>query len=288
MTQNQDIRADYLQRINDVLTYIRENIGKSFQLKELSEIGSFSPFHFHRIITSYLGEPLGAYVKRKRLEKAAQLLLFTNDSITDISVAVGYETSSSFSSAFSKHFQTSPTIYRQKRISLTTTEKMESPSKINFDFQPTITTVPATKVAFVRAFGAYGSESTGKAWDTVLRFASENHLLTHNTRLYGLSYDNPEISLENNCEYHACISLEQGIKPTKEIGVKELKGGKYAVFTYKGSYAHFAAVYSLIFKEWLLKSTNELRDAEIFDRYVNSPMDTDTKDLLTEIYLPIK
>lgn len=288
MTQNQDIRNNYLQRINDVLTYIQENLGKSFQLKELSEIGSFSPFHFHRIITAYLGEPLGSYIKRKRLEKAAQLLLFTNNSIVDISVAVGYETSSSFSSAFSKHFQTSPTNYRQKRISQTSTEKMEAPSKINFDFQPTILSFPSTKVAFVRTFGPYGSESTGKAWDTLLRFATEHNLLNDKTNLFGISYDNPEITLEDTCEYNACISIEEVINPSKEIGVKELKGGKYAVFSYKGSYVHFAAVYGLIFKEWLLKSEYELREAEVFDRYVHSPTDTDTNNLLTEIYLPIK
>ncbi|MCB0494868.1 MAG: AraC family transcriptional regulator [Cyclobacteriaceae bacterium] len=288
MPQSQDINNDYQKRINRVLTYIQDNIGKSFLLKELAEVGHFSPFHFHRILSAFLGEPLGAYIKRKRLEKGAHLLLFSNSSVTDISIAVGYETLSSFSAAFSKHFHLSPSEYRLQHESLKPFENMETPTKINFDFLPIIKSIPPTRVAFVRAFGPYGSESTGKAWNTLMHFADKNGLLRKETQLLGISYDNPEIVKENKCEYNACISLEKDIRPEGEVGIKELKGGKYAVFTYKGSYTHFPVVYGLIFKEWLLKSDHELRDNEVFDHYVNSPNDTGTEELITEIYLPIK
>jgi len=51
MSKEYNIQKDYSERINKVLNYIQDNIEKPFQLKELSEIGNFSQFHFHIIIS---------------------------------------------------------------------------------------------------------------------------------------------------------------------------------------------------------------------------------------------
>lgn len=282
------IKNDYVLRINNVLNYIRENLETPFQLKDLSSIGNFSQFHFHRIISAYLNEPLGSYIKRIRLEKGAQLLQFSSDSVTQISINVGYETLSSFSDAFSKQFGVPPVAYRKKHSSLSLSAKKDQPEKINFDFQPIIKWLPVTKVAFIRVMGSYQNESIGNAWSSLFKFAKSNNLIDEKTQLFGISYDNPEISENNKCQYNACISIENGIKPQGEIGIKEIKEGKYAIFTYKGNYERFPLIYDLIFKEWLLKSTYELREVEIFDRYLNTIFDSEPNNLLTQIHIPIK
>ncbi len=288
MSKEYNKQNDYSERINKVLNYIQDNIEKSFKLKELSEIGYFSQFHFHRIISSFLNEPLNSYIKRKRLEKSAQLLRFSKKSITEISDSIGYETPSSFSSSFKKKFGISPTNYKIKFNSSSSKIENKSPEKINFDFEPIIKVIPNKKVAFIRVFGNYEKEKIGKAWTTLFQFGKENSLLNKQTELYGISYDNPEISDNENYEYNACISIENNIDPNCEIGMKEIKGGKFAVFAFKGEYSNFNLIYQLIFKEWLFKSNYELRNAELFDRYLNSLIDTQPSDLTTEIYLPIK
>lgn len=288
MAKDYNIEKDYSERINKVLNYIQGNIEKSFQLKELSALGNFSQFHFHRIISSYLNEPLNSYIKRKRLEKSAQLLRFSKKSIAEICYSIGYETPSSFSSAFKKKFGVSPTVYKKKYKSKISKTENKSPEKINFDFQPVIKTIPNKKVAFIRVFGNYDKEKIGKAWDKLFRFGKDKKLLNKQTGLYGISYDNPEISDNENYEYNACISIENDFEPTGEIGIKEIKGGKFAVFAFKGDYSNFNLIYQLIFKEWLFKSNYELRNAELFDKYLNSLIDTEPDNLTTEIYLPIK
>ncbi len=288
MAKEYDIQNDYSERINKVLNYIQDNIEKSFQLKELSKIGNFSPFHFHRIISSFIGEPLNAYIKRKKLEKAAQLLRFSEQTITNISFGIGYESPSSFSSAFKKKFGISPSSYKKKYNSSTHKTTHNNPEKINFDFTPVIRVITNQKVAFIRVFGAYEKEKIGEAWDVLLQFGKENNLLNRETKLYGISYDNPEISDGKNYEYNACISIEGDVVPAGKIGIKEIRGGKFAIFTFKGSYANFDLIYQLIFKEWLFKSKYQLRDAELFENYLISPFDATSDDLVTEIYLPIK
>ncbi len=163
MAKEYNIQNDYYERINKVLNYIQENIENPFQLKELSEIGNFSQFHFHRIISSVLNEPLNSYIKRKRLEKSAQFLCFSKKSITEISYNVGYETPSSFSSAFKNKFGISPTNYKKKYKTSINKIEHKNPEKINFDFQPIIKTIPNKKVIFIRVFGNYEKEKLEKS-----------------------------------------------------------------------------------------------------------------------------
>ncbi len=288
MDRNKGIKPDYIERINRVLSYIENNLGEQFKLTQLSELGNFSQFHFHRIVKAYLNEPIGAYIKRKRLEKAAQLLQFSNRSITDIAYSVGYETASSFSDSFSKRFGMSPSSFRNNYNNTKDKIAMDIPEKINFDFQPVIESRPAIKVAYVRQWGSYGEADITKAWNTLFEFAGRNGLLGSSTKLYGISYDNPTVSEENKCQYNACISIDREMKPEGNIGIKEIEGGKYAVFTYKGDYDNFPLVYDLIFHEWLLKSDFELRNTEVYDQYLNSPFDVEKHELLTKICLPIK
>ncbi len=287
MDKKVDMRDDYYVRINKVLNHIQANLDKQFYLSELAAIGDFSPHHFHRVISAYLAEPLGAYIKRVRIDKAAQLLQFSDTSITEISEMVGYDTLSSLSAAFRKRFGVSPTDYRKKYGTKKSSDIMQLPEKVNFDFNPIIKTLPTIKIAFVRIFGEYAPEPIGSAWGKLFTFAESHDLIDDKTKMYGISYDNPEITENEKYEYNACISIEKEISPKGEIGIKELKGGKYAVFTYKGSYENFPLIYRLIFKEWLLKSEHELRDNEIFDRYVNTPFNTEPDALLTEIHLPL-
>jgi len=288
VTQNENIKKDYYERINRVLNFVQQNLDQSFDLKQLAALGNFSSFHFHRIFKAYLGEPIGAYVKRLRLEKSVQFLFFTNDSISKIAFEVGYETSSAFSSAFSQHFGVSPSAFRKTKQPANKKIDMHTPSKNNFDLEPIIKLVPITNVAFIRVFGNYDADKIGPAWDQLFQFASKNDLFNPQMQLFGISYGNPEIAKEETIEYNACISINKKLDSDGEISVKQLSGGKYAVFTYKGSYEKFNTVYDLIFKEWLLKSDYELRDSEIFDKYLNSHKDTPPENLITEIHIPIK
>ena len=64
-------RAEYTRRVNRVLDYIGEHLDGELSLSRLSEVGCFSPFHFHRIFQTVTGETLNSHVRRVRLERAA-------------------------------------------------------------------------------------------------------------------------------------------------------------------------------------------------------------------------
>jgi len=53
--------------------------------------------------------------------------------------------------------------------------------------------------------------------------------------------------------------------------VTEIPGGKYAVFTQSGPYETLGGTHQKFFGGWLPASGRELRDAEAFEEYRNSP-----------------
>ena len=65
------MNREYAKRINRVLSYIDRNICSELSLDEIAEEALFSKYHFHRIFSSVMEEPLSKYIQRLRLEKAA-------------------------------------------------------------------------------------------------------------------------------------------------------------------------------------------------------------------------
>ena len=89
-------KQEYLLRINKVTDYIHNNI---------AGIACFSPFHFHRVFTILTGETPTDYIKRTRIEKAAQLLKRNKElSATEIARLCGFSSLSLLSRNFRQYF----------------------------------------------------------------------------------------------------------------------------------------------------------------------------------------
>jgi AraC family transcriptional regulator len=106
-------REEYVARVNLVIDYIEANVDRSLTVAELAAVAAFSPFHFHRIFGALVGEPLGAFVDRVRVEKAAALLLSDRRaSVTDVALRCGYGSSAAFARAFRQAFGMTATEWR--------------------------------------------------------------------------------------------------------------------------------------------------------------------------------
>ena len=67
-------RAEYERRMHRVLAHIDEHLEEPLDLPRLAEVACFSPFHFHRLFSAWMGETFGDYLRRRRLEVAARRL----------------------------------------------------------------------------------------------------------------------------------------------------------------------------------------------------------------------
>ncbi len=115
MLENLNSKSDYEVRINKVLIYINKNISKNLSIEKLASVACFSPSHFHKIFKEIVGETQTDYIKRIRLEKAAQALLHDPAiSITDVALDFGFSSSATFARSFKDYFGMSASEFRQE------------------------------------------------------------------------------------------------------------------------------------------------------------------------------
>lgn len=89
---------------------------RSTDLRTLAESVHLSRYHFQREFKRAFGESPHQLATRLRLERAQQLLLQTDASVTEICFSVGFESLGSFSSLFSRKLGRSPANYRRRMV----------------------------------------------------------------------------------------------------------------------------------------------------------------------------
>jgi len=105
-------------------TIIENNIFNDISVQELAFICNKSLSSFKRVFKATFNETPARYIKRRRLEHAAQLIRTTSESISHIAYDCCFNDPTTFSAVFSTHFGISPTLYRnQNRKDLTETSK---------------------------------------------------------------------------------------------------------------------------------------------------------------------
>lgn len=278
-------QEDYKRRVDLVAQYVREHLDSEIEVRTLARLSAFSPFHFHRIMRAYLGEPIGAFIVRTRLEMAAKLLRYSDMSVSEIAYRVGYDTPSSLTKSFSKLFGISPSGYRlTKNYQIMTTQKPKV--EIKLSRAKVVEQEPKT-VLYISASGDYKSVEYSaiyaRMWDEIKRQGLFSAGIEH----LALYYNNPEITSEENLKCDVCIRVCKPAEPNAEIGVKSFGGGRFAMFTYIGAYDKIGAAYDRIYGELLAAGGFQTRANYCYEKYVSDPCRTVPEKLKTEIYIPI-
>jgi AraC family transcriptional regulator len=97
-----------------VVDYMHANLAERVLLEDLATVASISKFHFVRMFKLATGEPPHRYLIRLRMQRAAELLRRSEDTVQQISAACGYASPGQFASAFRRHYGASPTQYRSE------------------------------------------------------------------------------------------------------------------------------------------------------------------------------
>ena len=82
-------------------------------LEWIAEQLHFSPTYIRQLFRQETGEKVAEYIIRKRMEKAAKLLLKTDMKILDVAYACGYSNQRYFASSFKKYYECTPTDFKK-------------------------------------------------------------------------------------------------------------------------------------------------------------------------------
>jgi len=100
-------------QLRRVTQYMREHLAEEIGLDELAALVNLSRFHFCTAFRKATGQTPHNWLMILRIEEARRLLETPALAVTDVALAVGYQTPSSFAAAFRKLVGTTPSAYRR-------------------------------------------------------------------------------------------------------------------------------------------------------------------------------
>ena len=282
-----ETRDEYEKQINLVIDYINAHLYENPDIKKLSTITQMSEFHLHRVFKLIIGENIGEFTLRLRMEDVAQCLRMTNRTLDDIAFEKGYANKSVLSRAFKKFFGITPSQYKMQPQNIKFFANANKNKTTNLT--PEIRNIKRKHLVYNRIIDTYGSpKSYYRAWKELGEYAFKNNLVDSDTEFIGLSFDDPTITQTDNCRFYACFTTKEAVKPKGKFGYQTIEEGLYAVFLLKGSYRGLLDIYFDIYINWLPNSKYKLRRMYSFEMYLNSPTKVAESELLTEIFVPIK
>jgi AraC family transcriptional regulator len=99
--------------VRRVTTFMRENLEQHIGLNELAALVGLSRFHFCTAFRHSTGQTPHAWLTVQRMRRARELLGHSGLSVTQVALAVGYETPTAFTAAFRTIVGVTPSAFRR-------------------------------------------------------------------------------------------------------------------------------------------------------------------------------
>lgn len=284
MTQTPNIIA---RKILQVQLHIQQHLDQPLSLDHLAEVAGYSPCHFHRLFQGVVGERASDYVRRLRLERAAQSLRYSKKNVLEIALDSGYGSHEAFTRAFTRFFGVSPTQYQslEQPPAYSPESHMEP-----IPYQPhSIITAhrPSLRVACLRVVGPYDNEHLGPAFQRVMQLGGAQGLMNPTMQGVGIYYDDPNVTEPSRQRADVGFTVGPDAQPTGELLLQTISAGRCAVLTHKGHHNTLHDAYKWLYSQWLPQSGCEPGNAPPYEVYINDCNTLPPAEWLTEICIPL-
>ena len=112
--QLSEYQSEQVELIREIHEQLISNLDKRYTIEALSKQYLINTTTLKSMFKAVYGTSIASHVKAHRMEKAAELLKNTQESIADIAFQVGYDSQSKFSSSFREQYHMLPSEYRKR------------------------------------------------------------------------------------------------------------------------------------------------------------------------------
>lgn len=103
---------DWITNIQKAIDYMEDNITENLNYEIIAGQAHVSSFYFQRVFAILCNCTVGEYIRNRRLTLAGSELVSTNAKIIEIALKYGYETPESFTRAFTRFHEVTPSAAR--------------------------------------------------------------------------------------------------------------------------------------------------------------------------------
>lgn len=309
-TQKNSLNFVYVNRVNQVINYVEQNLSGDLSLYALSKVAHISPYHFHRIFSIVCNETIHQYVVRKRIERIASILISNNSlSISALAYSYGFDNPSSFSRAFKKYYgiSASELIKRSnasvnKLVSnkskkckepisvedyLSSTTSIRDWSQQNAKFK--IVNFPEVKLAYVRHKGSF--DQTLNTFNKLKTWAKTvNELDLKQVKWLMLIHDNPAVVGEGMITQSAGLKITDDqydkISVEHEVSKMTIPPSKYLRGQFKIKTQDFKNAWDSMSMQ-MIDHDYISGDGYYFELFHTNSLFNSNQKHLVDIYIPI-
>lgn len=276
---------DFLDRINETMDFIENNLANEISYERVAQIACCSMHQFGRVFSYVVGTSLSEYVRHRRLTLAAFELQNSSTKIIDIALRYGYDSPNSFTRAFAEMHNVTPSEARTKGVMLKSYPRLSFHISIKGDVEMNYRIEEKGELSFVVRTKKIVGDNEGSIWNefysdgTNERIRNELKLCRSpywHVGIYRVKQDNSvELSLGAESDGNTHDGLETLKIPPKT----------WAVFTVNGVGKAIGEMWTRIVTEWL--PTSGYKHINDYEIEVFPDGDTNSHDYKSEIWIPV-
>lgn len=281
---------DWLKELNAAMDYIEQNLEGEIKPGQLARITHCSPYHFQRMFSYMCNIPLGEYIRRRKMTRAAYDLQNTGAKIIDIALTYGYESPTAFNRAFQSVHGVAPSTARNEGTKLSAFQPMSFAITIKgeTEMKYRIEKKDAFRIVGVCKNSTMNAEQNFKEIPLFWQEAGQKGIIPEICKLinqspFGLLGVSTSID-SNTFDYYIAASTDR----PAPAGMAEYEVGPYtwAIFESVGPMPQaLQDMQRRIVSEWLPSSGYEYADGPDIEIYPDG--NQSAADYTVEIWLPV-
>lgn len=305
MRTSQRVRPEtarvYLECVNRAIDAIVIGLAQPIRLGRIAREAGFSPYHFHRVFQSLVGETPEVFVNRLRLEKALTcMMLAPKRPLTQVALDCGFGSSSNFSRRFKQRYGVPPRAFDLDEWRQLQGDRFDAivsgvprarhvrailPKKHTSGFQAAIRRIPPREVAYVRVDRPYESGAVVEASARLVQWAEEHGFADR--AWLGYQWENPEIVPLERCRYYVAVEAT-GFRSRGEVGRFRFPSMTVAEVEVRGSIEVEIEALRWLYGSWLARSGFLPDDHPGFEVWKGRPFEHGVEHFELSIQLPIR
>ncbi len=247
---------NYYERIQQSIDFIEDNLTEEITVEQCAKQAYMSVSGYYRMFLSVVGYNIKEYIRMRRLTMAYEELM-AGQSVTDVSVKCGYNSTDSFTRAFKSQFgmvpskvkdiSSQPELNQFARINIMEKYFEENSTWVeNYPDIKVIKELPPMKAA---CFTYFGDDPETHAFEGLIEWAKAHGISFADQSYRVFGYNNPDPSNVDSDEtygYEVCVTIPDELYDTLEdvpegftkgtydcVKRRMLSGGKFAVTSVK-------------------------------------------------------
>lgn len=291
--------ADHIDQLARAVAYVESTLDRPFSLAEASREAGMSAFHFSRVFHCVTGEPVSEYARKRRLTRAADMLLSTQESIIEIALSCGFESQEAFTRAFRRWYGTPPARFRKRSLPymLKDTPALDR-AALESLIAGDATLDPRIEERGDRLFAGVACENSGRRiripanWGTFLRRMGEimgvADRSTYGIYRYDFSADPLSIGEDFPFRYLSAFELagDKRAEAPRGMEIWPVAASRYAVFVHRGLLRDIGRTYRYVYKTWFPRRAERFAMAPMLERRAPD-YPGDGPEAETEIWIPL-